>query len=230
MRSRLAVLAVVAFVTLVVAADPSAGRDRPFGTSRTVASAFRNGDNAAGNGNGGGSGNADPGGVFSEEQIERFRCSSAAGSEYGTPAGAMDISCNTRTYRQDFNPDNELAVAVNPYFSSNVVAGSNDYFYRFNNSTGARQAIVPTGFFTTYDGGTTWLDGQIPMRTGNGAGDPSPRSPGGTARRRTPGAAGWSWRSSRTSAASAAPTWRRATSPSAGRATAARPGANRSRS
>jgi hypothetical protein len=33
---------------------------------------------------------------------------------------------------------------------------------------------VPTGFFTSFDGGGTWLDGQIPMRSGNGAGDPSP--------------------------------------------------------
>ena len=86
----------------------------------------------------------------------------------------MDICCNSRAYRQDFNPDNELAVAVNPKFPDHVLAGSNDYFYRFNNSTGARQALVPTGFFTTFDGGQHWIDGQIPVRSGNGAGDPSP--------------------------------------------------------
>ena len=33
---------------------------------------------------------------------------------------------------------------------------------------------MPTGFFTSFDGGATWLDGQIPMRSGNGAGDPAP--------------------------------------------------------
>jgi hypothetical protein len=57
---------------------------------------------------------------------------------------------------------------------THLLAGSNDYFYRFNNSTGARQALVPTGFFTSFDAGASWVDGQIPMRTGNGAGDPSP--------------------------------------------------------
>jgi hypothetical protein len=65
-------------------------------------------------------------------------------------------------------------VTVDPENPNHVLAGSNDYFYRFNNSTGARQAIVPTGFFTSFDGGATWIDGQIPMRSGNGAGDPSP--------------------------------------------------------
>jgi hypothetical protein len=87
----------------------------------------------------------------------------------------MDISCNdVEPYRQDFNPDNELAIAVNPKVPTHLLAGSNDYFYRFNNSTGARQALVPTGFFTAFDAGASWVDGQIPMRTGNGAGDPSP--------------------------------------------------------
>ena len=61
------------------------------------------------------------------------------------------------------------------------MAGSNDYFYRFNNSTGARQALVPTGFFTSFDGGATWIDGQIPMRSGNGAGDPRRPSTAATA-------------------------------------------------
>jgi hypothetical protein len=112
---------------------------------------------------------SDPGGQFSKEQIERFRCSSA-----GNPATTVDISCNTSEYNQDWNPDNEIAVAVDPTDPNHLVAGSNDYFYRFNNSTGARQALVPTGFFTSFDGGASWVDGQIPMRSGNGAGDPSP--------------------------------------------------------
>lgn len=47
-------------------------------------------------------------------------------------------------------------------------------YYRFNNASGARRAIVPTGFFTSFHGGTTWIDGQIPLRTGNGGGDPVP--------------------------------------------------------
>jgi len=115
----------------------------------------------------GGVGNT--GGQFSKVQIERFRCESS-----GDPTTTVDISCNTAELGQDFAPDNEIAVAVNPNDPNHLVAGSNDYYYRFNNASGARQAIVPTGFFTSFDGGATWIDGQIPMRTGNGAGDPAP--------------------------------------------------------
>ena len=109
------------------------------------------------------------GGQFSKTQIERFRCESS-----GDPSAAVDMSCDDAEYGQDFAPDNEIAIAVNPNDPDHLVAGSNDYYYRFNNATGARQAIVPTGFFTSFDGGATWIDGQIPMRKGNGAGDPSP--------------------------------------------------------
>lgn len=115
----------------------------------------------------GGVGNT--GGNFSKVQVERFRCESS-----GDPSGVVDMSCNTPEFGQDFGPDNEIAIAVNPNDPNHLVAGSNDYFYRFNNATGARQALVPTGFFTSFDGGATWIDGQIPMRSGNGAGDPSP--------------------------------------------------------
>jgi hypothetical protein len=108
-------------------------------------------------------------GQFSKVQIERFRCESS-----GDPSAAVDMSCNDSELGQDFSPDNEIAIAVNPNNPDHLVAGSNDYYYRFNNANGARQAIVPTGFFTSFDGGRTWIDGQIPMRTGNGAGDPSP--------------------------------------------------------
>jgi hypothetical protein len=105
----------------------------------------------------------------SKVQIERFRCSSS-----GDPSAAVDMSCNDEAFGQSYSPDNEIAVAVDPEDPDHIVAGSNDYFYRFNNSTGARQVIVPTGFFTSFDGGETWIDGQVPMRSGNGAGDPSP--------------------------------------------------------
>ena len=119
----------------------------------------RNLSNSAGN----------TGGQFSKEQIERLRCESS-----GDPSAAVDMSCNVQEFGQDYNPDNEIAIAVNPNDPDHLVAGSNDYYYRFNNANGTRQAIVPTGFFTSFDGGQTWVDGQIPMRTGNGAGDPAP--------------------------------------------------------
>ena len=168
MRTRLSLAVMLVIGGLLGGSMPSSALDRPFATSRLVASTFR-ATVAAGEG-----GNSDPGGQFSKAQITAFRCQSSAGPAYGNPDGAMDISCNDSAYRQDFNPDNELAVAVNPKFPDHVLAGSNDYFYRFNNATGARQALVPTGFFTTFDGGQNWIDGQIPVRSGSGAGDPSP--------------------------------------------------------
>ena len=109
------------------------------------------------------------GGQFSKKQIERFTCKSS-----GDPSSAVDMSCNDEEFGQDWAPDNEIAIAVDPNNPDHLVAGSNDYYYRFNNANGARQAIVPTGFFMSTDGGKTWLDGQIPMQSGNGAGDPSP--------------------------------------------------------
>jgi hypothetical protein len=163
MRGRRALMitsAVVAVAALGVA--PALAGDRPFNTSRLVVRPML--DPVAGAAQGQTSGG------FSKKQIERFRCY----VEDGVPTDAVDISCDDEEYGQDWAPDNELAVAVNPLDSDHIVAGSNDYFYRFNNSTGARQAIVPTGFFTSMDGGESWVDGQIPMQSGNGAGDPSP--------------------------------------------------------
>jgi hypothetical protein len=85
------------------------------------------------------------------------------------------MSCNDhRPYGQDWNPDNEIPIAVDPQDPDHLLSGSNDYYYRFNNSTGTRHVIVPTGFFTSFDGGATWIDGQIPFSSGNGAGDPAP--------------------------------------------------------
>jgi hypothetical protein len=109
-------------------------------------------------------------GPFSKQRITAFRCSSS-----GNPAVSVDMSCNNPTpYGQDWNPDNEIAIAVDPENPDHLLSGSNDYFYRFNNANGTRHVIVPTGFFTSLDGGATWVDGQIPFSSGNGAGDPSP--------------------------------------------------------
>jgi hypothetical protein len=53
-----------------------------------------------------------------------------------------------------------------------LLAGSNDYFLWFEGTAGF--AVVPTGFFTSFDGGRTWIDGQVPFGRGNQAGDPAP--------------------------------------------------------
>jgi BNR/Asp-box repeat len=157
-------LAALLTLTLFAAMVPPAGAvEKPYGSRNLFVFKFlRGGPMAPGD-----SGNT--GGQFSKEQIEGFRCTSS-----GNPAAAVDISCNTSELGQNFAPDNEIAIAVNPVDPNHLVAGSNDYYYRFNNSTGARQAIVPTGFFTSFDGGATWIDGQIPTRSGSGAGDPAP--------------------------------------------------------
>jgi len=165
MRKFLLVLGSAAILVAGLAA-PSGGRDRPFGTARLIAMkllpAPEQFDLAGGV--------TDTGGQFSKKQIEKFSCNTI-----GDPStGPVDMSCNTTEFGQNFAPDNEIAVAVDPEDPDHILAGSNDYYYRFNNSTGARQALVPTGFFTSFDGGATWLDGQVPFGSGNGNGDPAP--------------------------------------------------------
>lgn len=163
--TRILVLISLALVlALTLSAAPSQARDKPSSTARLNAYKLVPDIGELDN-----VGTGQTGGQFSKVQIENFRCNTS-----GNPAATVDMSCNTTDLGQDFSPDNEIAIVADPEDPDHLVAGSNDYFYRFNNSTGARQAIVPTGFFTSFDGGATWLDGQIPMRSGNGAGDPSP--------------------------------------------------------
>jgi hypothetical protein len=163
MRRSIIVVSTLA-LALGLAAPGALAKDRPFGSDEIIA--MRLSPSLL---DPGAAGITDGSGQFSKVQIERFRCTST-----GNPAAAVDMSCNTTDFGQDFAPDNEIAIAVDPIDPNHLVAGSNDYYYRFNNSTGARQAYVPTGFFTSFDGGAHWIDGQIPMRSGNGAGDPSP--------------------------------------------------------
>ncbi len=158
------VLALAVSITLVgMLTLPSTGRDRPtdlFAIKWLPAPQEFDLSSA---------GMSGAGGEFSKVAVERFSCTTS-----GSPTAGVILNCAVPEFAQDFSPDNEIAVAVNPDNPDHIVVGSNDYYYRFNNSTGARQALVPTGFFTSFDGGVTWKDGQIPMRFGNGAGDPSP--------------------------------------------------------
>jgi hypothetical protein len=164
MRRSLTLVAALA-LALGLVAQGALAKDRPFGSDELIAMKLSPSLLDPGSAGITGSG----GDQFSKVQIERFTCNTS-----GNPATAVDMSCNTTRFGQDLAPDNEIAIVVDPTDPNHLVAGSNDYYYRFNNSTGARQAYVPTGFFTSFDGGATWLDGQIPMRSGNGAGDPSP--------------------------------------------------------
>jgi hypothetical protein len=87
----------------------------------------------------------------------------------GDPTANIDISCD-----DPVSPDNETPIATDPTNPDHLLAGSNDYFLTFKGSI--IQERVPTGFFTSFDGGKTWTDGQIPMGNGasSGNGDPSP--------------------------------------------------------
>ena len=87
----------------------------------------------------------------------------------GDPAANVRLNCDS-----DSSPDNETPIVADPADPNHLLAGSNDYFITVKGS--AVQARVPTGFFTSFDGGKTWIDGQIPMGNGGsgGNGDPSP--------------------------------------------------------
>ena len=111
-------VAAVAATACVLSATAADARDRPFSTAKlTVRPVIDPG--FAGSTTGGT-------GQFSAVQIERYRCAVATGAEYGSPRGAMDISCNdAQPYRQDFNPDNELTIVANPKVPTHLLAGSN---------------------------------------------------------------------------------------------------------
>ena len=87
----------------------------------------------------------------------------------GNPAANVQLNCDTTT-----SPDNETPIVADPLDPNHLLAGSNDYSITFTGSTS--HGRTPTGFFTSFDGGHTWTDGQIPMGNGasSGNGDPSP--------------------------------------------------------
>jgi len=166
---RLRVIVILGLIVSIVlaAAAPGIARDKPYSSATLKAEKLLKPSELvepAITGQTAGSG-------FNKNKIIGYRCETGTGN----PAAYVDISCAEAPDEfGDFGPDNELAIAVDPLDGDHLLAGSNDYFYRFNSATGARQALVPTGFFTSFDGGVTWVDGQIPLRTGNGGGDPAP--------------------------------------------------------
>jgi hypothetical protein len=87
----------------------------------------------------------------------------------GDPSANVRLNCDS-----DTSPDNETPITTDPTNPNHLLAGSNDYFLTIKGS--GIQERVPTGFFTSFDGGQTWTDGQIPMGNGGsgGNGDPSP--------------------------------------------------------
>ena len=122
--------AVIVFSIVILsmgdAIQPSLSADRPFSTAdlflfkwirplSLVQSGIRPGNT---------------GGQFSAVQFRRYRCQSE-----GNPATYVDMSCDDSAFGQNFSPDNEIAIAVDPGEPTHLVAGSNDGYYRFNNSS-----------------------------------------------------------------------------------------------
>jgi BNR/Asp-box repeat protein len=105
-----------------------------------------------------------PGGGVGGGSVSKSTCTSS-----GNPAANIQLNCDDPR-----SPDNETPIVADPLDPNHLLAGSNDYFLTFTGAT--LQARVPTGFFTSFDGGHTWIDGQIPMGNGasSGNGDPSP--------------------------------------------------------
>jgi len=108
----------------------------------------------------------DPGGVGPGQQGRNQENCGASG-EAGGGAFDKDISCD-----DPIAPDNENAIAVHPTNPNLILGGSNDYQLEFVGNTVIVQ--VPSGFFLSQDGGSTWIDGELPLQGSLGGGDPVP--------------------------------------------------------
>ena len=74
----------------------------------------------------------------------------------GTDLGGGNIRVNCDATNL---PHNELSIAVDPANPNHIVAGSNDYELFFVGSTVVQRVIA--GYYTSFDGGTTWTNGHI---------------------------------------------------------------------
>src|SRR6266571_3824889 len=74
----------------------------------------------------------------------------------GTDLGGSNIRVNCDSIKL---PHNEMSIAVDPMNPSHIVAGSNDYEIFFVGSSSVERIIA--GFYTSFDGGTTWINGHI---------------------------------------------------------------------
>lgn len=87
----------------------------------------------------------------------------------GTDLGGGNIRINCDSTK---SPHNEMAISVDPSDPNHIVAGSNDYVFSFNGAVIVLKTIAG-GYYTSFDGGATWINGL----TSNGkfayAGDPS---------------------------------------------------------
>jgi hypothetical protein len=68
-------------------------------------------------------------------------------------------------------PHNETAIAVDPASSSHLVAGSNDVELPPSGASGRAKTVA--GYYTSFDGGATWANGQVPSGSFTQTSDPS---------------------------------------------------------
>lgn len=85
----------------------------------------------------------------------------------GDPAAQMDISCDSQRA-----PDNEFAIVTDPADAAHLLAGSNDTFVQ--DTPGGVIFTNYIGTFTSFDGGATWTDGQLPNGNSVRVSDPAP--------------------------------------------------------
>jgi len=91
----------------------------------------------------------------SAEPGSRLMAMVTAGTPFTPTDGRIRVGPNLQTF-DDPQPQNEIAVAVNPLDDRNVLVGSNDYRLR------AVGASVWVGMYTTDDAGKTWTANLVP--------------------------------------------------------------------
>ena len=68
-------------------------------------------------------------------------------------------------------PHNETSIAVDPNDATHLVGGSNDTELPPNGASGSAKSVA--GYYTSFDGGDSWLNGQVPAGKFTQTGDPT---------------------------------------------------------
>jgi hypothetical protein len=85
----------------------------------------------------------------------------------GDPVTQLDINCDSQRA-----PDSEFAIVADPADPAHLLAGSNDTFVR--DTPGSTIFTNYIGTFTSFDGGSTWTDSQLPNGNSVRISDPAP--------------------------------------------------------
>jgi hypothetical protein len=80
-------------------------------------------------------------------------------------SGNIQINCDST-----FFPHNEASIAVDPANPQHLVAGSNDYEISFVGRTSVVR--LQAGYYTSFDGGATWINGHLDPGGLQSSGDP----------------------------------------------------------